>query len=367
MKVLLFAHDPGGANTVFPLYGPLMKKFTHTELWGKGPALAQYQKYNLNGKNLELVIDSNDFQQVTNFIKEINPDIIVTGTSGEDFTEKNLWKAAVELQIPSLAILDHWSNYSVRFSDKKITQVTEHDHLKANLFPTRICVMDEYAKKEMLASGFDSSKIVVTGHPYFQLLLDFKKEKNFAKNHSGTKLITFASEPMSHDWSTYNKSLKIWGYNEYTVLESLIMSLIQLAPEQNTRLQLIVRLHPRDDIAKFDDVIKNVATSPSLEIICDNQTNGWEQIMHSDIVCGMSSMYLIESVLLGKPTIPIQLNLKKKDPFVLSRRQITQTVVDQPTLRQTLDKFLTNKTKMNQFKVITNPIEKVMNVMESLV
>jgi len=52
-KILLFSRDPGGANTIFPLVGPLKKKGYSVLLYGKDIALKIYSDHGLSGLNIK--------------------------------------------------------------------------------------------------------------------------------------------------------------------------------------------------------------------------------------------------------------------------------------------------------------------------
>ena len=372
MKAVLVSCDPGGSNAVFPLKETLIQQKWQVELWGKDQALPQYKKFGQVGKDISKIYQEYSLSEAEEFITHTQASIVVTGTSGHGFIEKDLWLAAKTIGVPSIAVLDQWSNYRIRFSEKSLSKVQKkHDSIRLNRLPTKICVMDKYAKNEMIGHGFKAGDIVVTGHPYFELLSSYKKKQlskprllkqNLSKN---TYKVLFASEPMSNNWCTKEKALNIWGYNEFTVLEALIKSLVSLSKDQNIKIELTIRLHPKEKKGKFDQFIKNRLNS--LFTIKFNQTEeSWDQILSSDLICGMSSMFLIESLILEKPVLSIQLNLRTTDPFVFSRRKITKTITTESELNDSLIKSIKSLTKP-KIKIIQKPVENVIRVMESLV
>ena len=80
--------------------------------------------------------------------------LLLTGTSYNSVDlEKKFIASARERGVPSLAVLDFWSNFALRFS--------RGDGGLENI-PDRIAVMDEWAREEMIAAGFDATRLVVT-------------------------------------------------------------------------------------------------------------------------------------------------------------------------------------------------------------
>ena len=101
-----------------------------------------------------------------------------------------------ERGIPTLSIVDFWSNYTERF----------------DTLPDKIAIIDEQMRQEMLAEGFPDDKLVITGQPAFDCLAE--KRKRFDESdswkhplryaarrsyglHPYEKLVIFMSQPNS--------------------------------------------------------------------------------------------------------------------------------------------------------------------------
>jgi hypothetical protein len=81
----------------------------------------------------------------------------------------------------------------------------------------------------------------------------------------------------------------------------------------------------------------------------------------------MSSMFLIESVILGKPVISVQIGLNNKNPFILNRRGIIKSILDEDSLFMELKStILKNEIPQYNFKIIENPINNVIYQMENI-
>src|SRR5439155_26814133 len=102
--------------------------------------------------------------------------------------ESRFVEAARTLAIPSIAVLDSWVNYAQRFPVR----------------PDCIAVMDEHAKADLIAEGFDARALVVTGQPATDDLCAFSRafdddQRRQWRNRLGAErdglLVLFVSQP----------------------------------------------------------------------------------------------------------------------------------------------------------------------------
>jgi len=361
-KILLFSRDPGGANTLIPLVKKLEKKY-EVRLYGKDMALKRYNYFNLEGLDIENRVKEINLAEIKNFLKNEKPDYIITGTSADDRTEKILWEAAKKLNIKSLAIIDNWMNYGVRFSKYGVSEISKYEKSPEHEYqPDKILVMDSYTKKEMEKIGFAKNKLIVSGQPYFDLLDNYQKKytKNkvakFKKENEISlkdKLVTFASEPLEFVYKEAGKKNTYFGFTEKTIIKDLLGELRKIVSEnKKINLTLVLKLHPKENES---EIMKLVESEKDLnfKIKILKDCNSWDLMMSSDLICGMSSMFLIESVILNRPVISIKIGLRKEDTFILSRRKILKTVLNKKQLKKKLEKALILKENPKyNFKVI---------------
>jgi perosamine synthetase len=93
----------------------------------------------------------------------------------------------------------------------------------------------------------------------------------------------------------------------------------------------------------------------------------WDLINKSDLVIGMSSMFLIEAVMMGKPTISVMIGLEGKNPFILSRRKILNTVLTEKELTHVIKLGVFGK--LNQkinFPIISSSCERIWKMLEKI-
>lgn len=375
-KILLLSHDPGGANTIIPLVEPLKKRGYQVLLYGKNLALKKYSEFGLRGVDISQDLKISSPQNLRKFLLKNPPDFIITGTSAEDMTERYLWQASSKLGIPSFAVLDGWMNYGIRFSKYGIGQVNLFNkHKKTIYLPTKICVMDNLAKKETVKDGLDRKKILVTGQPYFQLLL--KQKTNNDRNCLRKKLkispsdflIVYVSEPISKSYRETENSNHYWGYTEKTIFKYLLQELDKIAKDKkNPKITFLIKLHPREDINSYDTLVKKLKSQPKFKIqIIKKPISNWNLILSANLICGMSSMLLTEALLLGKPILSVQIGLKRENPFILAKKKIVKSITDSDQLSSALKHLIVKRDKSNyNFKIIKNPVENIISAMEKI-
>lgn len=375
---MIFSRDPGGCNAVAPLVNALREKYL-VELYGKDIALRRYEVYNLKGIDILDTIGEITPKSIERFLVNQKPDFIITGTSADDMTEKYIWKSAEKLGIPSFAILDQWMNYGVRFSEFGVANLKEYDEQLRHVYlPHKILVMDEYAKKKMVDIGISNDKILVTGHPYFEYLKSISKQYDKGliqevrskrlKSRNKEFIITFVSEPITTTYRESGKDELYWGYTEKTIFMEFIKALNKFAGKTNSNIKLIIRLHPKEAEDSYNELI-NLADGKHISVLIDNEMPGLELIHASDLICGMSSMFLLESSILDKPIISIQIGLLgfRENPFILHNKGILKSILSSNDLEKELTNILIDKkTITNKLDLIDNPIKNVIMFMEEI-
>lgn len=347
-KALLYSRDPGGTNCIIPVYQKLRGiKDVESLLWGKDFAIQKYREEDLKYRDVSDVGP----EELFGLLKKFQPSVLVTGTSYGDRTEQWLWKWAKELGTYSMAIVDQWVRYRVRFSDPSGRLV----------LPDKILVMDEFAKQEMVAEGFDERLILVTGQPHFEALREKAKKVTEADkkkirrdfNILEGKTILFVSEPFS------TASHVDLGFTEHTILRDLIFAIQQM--KSSGMVNLLVKLHPKQKPESFRRFIRSLQTAKNIRVSLIADFPVLPLISISDIVIGMQSMVLIEANLLKKPVMSLQIGRKGPDQFILSKRGIIEAITTSDALKKELRKFFMRSEKISQrtFPVVAHPVENI--------
>lgn len=275
-RALLVARDPGAANALAPVArtGPV-------SLVSCGDAGTVFAWEGA----AHVTIEDTDQGRVDAIVREIRPEVLLTGTSLRVERDRSWWSAAERLGIPSMALLDHWTQYRERFSVDR-----PFDRL-----PDRIAVMDERARREIVALGCPSERVVVTGHPGFDALLAGGLAGRAAararwRRGDGDRVVAFALEPLAKD------------YGERAAFDERGVARLIWQAAHGLGLSVVVRPHPRQDPQEIEPLLRG-ATVPAL---VESELAPHAVMAGADAVIGMGSMFLLEAALSGLPVLSVQ-------------------------------------------------------------
>lgn len=363
-KILFFSRDPGAANVIIPVF----KKMESNEslslhLYGKEFALDKYKESNCDYVNLLDEVERCDLDHIKNLLLINGFDLVVTGTTTNDDTDRLLWKAANDIGIPSLAILDQWIDYVERF-----TMRTDNSGM---VLPRYISVMDEYASVKMRKLGFPEEIVVVTGQPYFETtanliegISDNKLRKILDKYciNDDEKVVLFAAEPLIE---SYENPLKR-GYNQMTILSDLIPVIKDWAEEHQQRIVFCIKPHPRNDLSTLSTFIEN-GQNTFRSILTEESPQ--EMIKLSDAVIGMSSMMLLEATIASRPILSVQIGLSVREPFLLAQIGKSTPVYKKADLPSAVAKLLGGSDENNglRFTYIEKATFNISSLIEKIV
>tara|TARA_B100000767_G_scaffold126146_1_gene120263 strand:- start:10105 stop:11106 length:1002 start_codon:yes stop_codon:yes gene_type:complete len=261
------------------------------------------------------ILDVEDFNEnkLSELILKFKPTYIFLGTSLNEY-EHNWRKLGVKHNIKVISFIDHWTNYVERFSF--------NDEL---IFGNEVRVVNEIAKKEAIRAGVPEKLIVISGNPYYKKVKEFhpkilKKEFFHSLNiNIKKKVILFISDDIKRSFPSDLKGNCTLGFDEYSVLSELMISLTSIDIDLKY-FQLILKLHPKSDLNKFEEILKNVPQNLNVITIkdCDSLSINY----FSDYVIGMFSNMVIESYLMNKNILRIQIGQKNKDLLKYKKKYV---------------------------------------------
>ncbi|OIO01419.1 MAG: hypothetical protein AUJ49_07740 [Desulfovibrionaceae bacterium CG1_02_65_16] len=314
--IFTVAGDAGGANALLPVIARL--RAAGAALFPAGYATVPDLWRAKDETVLELPAETS-IAQAGEMLRAHGAGLLLTGTSvnGVDL-ERRFVLAARAAGIPTLALLDFWSNYAPRFSSAPG---------RLDCLPDAIAVMDELAMKEMTAEGFPAHILHVTGQPLFDNLAELRagltpnRRKALRASvgvREGERLVAFACQPLNDVYREHG-ARAVLGYDEWDALPAVIDTLEALRAELPLRLLLLP--HPREPKGKYDAAAARswIAFAPSF-------TSSREVALVADLMVGMNSMLLMESVLLGTPALSVQPNLRARDALPMSRNGVIPRV-----------------------------------------
>ena len=306
--------DPGGANALAPVLKVLaadgklnVANYAYTQ------ATDVLARQGIHTAALPGTIDPSWIQA---HLQEKQATFLLTATShnGIDW-EKHFIMSARSLGIPSLAVLDFWSNYAVRFSDA------------AGNFcylPDRVAVMDAHAQSQMIDVGIPPQNIIVTGQPAFDALVECRQQFSLAQRATLREsvgvgehdlLVMFASQPIRELYGEEKKNSSqphtlgpSLGFDQHSVLSSLVHGLEDCSKKYQKPISVLIRPHPREASSAYDDY-----TSDVIQVTLSQEGNSRVYAMAADLVVGMNTVLLVEACYLGCVVLSLQPGLRQAD------------------------------------------------------
>lgn len=306
--IVAIAGDPGGAAALAPVIGQLQHNGAALQLLGyrEAPAL-----WRAEGLVARAIPESANDRWLAEHLKGAALLLAATSANGID-RERQATRLARSMGIPSLVVLDFWSNYRLRF-------LGADDQL---VLPDCIAVMDESAACEMSAAGFPRDRIVVTGQPAFDRLAErkgaFDTSQRLQVRHSlgvgdDEALVLFVSQPFANLYGSLEKAREALGFDEHEVLGLCVEALERLAIIQRNKIVLAIRRHPRETT----HVLPTKRGDSFRALACE--IDKYDALLAADLVLGMNSVMLLEAVLLGQMVVSFQPGLRLPDALPSNR------------------------------------------------
>lgn len=335
-KILFFARDPAGANVIIPVVKEMRRLNKYRiVVYAKDFALERIVNEGIDVIDICSICENITYDFIYSFLLKENPGGVITGTSLNDFTERFFWRASSLLDIYSCAIMDQWVNFGIRFSQYDYNGEEEYklNHRHPYL-PTRIIVIDEYIKECMIRERIPEQMIRACGSPYFDMIkVKYNNVSQKSRNHETPKRILFASEPVSIDYDMY------WGFTEKTIFHALYSGVLKACDELSIMAEIIIRPHPREGSDNWNGIMEQ-CRDDRVSIVINDKTDSFELMKSVDVVCGMSSMFLIESAICNVPIISILIGLLHESPFIFDRIGICKSKMNEMELYSELKKLL---------------------------
>jgi hypothetical protein len=221
-------------------------------------------------------------------------------------SEKYLWYNSKHERLPSIAFLDQWQNYSIRFSGNGQNE-------KLKYLPDFINCINDVGEREMVQEGFDPNVLVKFGHPYLSSLtrddelIEIQLIKKKLGINVGEKVYLFASEAIKEHFGHSR------GYDQYDAIKVFF----EIVAKSDNLIRPLIKLHPKELSHGLVELLRKFKDLNPL--VVSNEFSSLECIKLADQIYGMTSIMLIESFVLGKPTFSIQPHLKGLDLLILSR------------------------------------------------
>jgi hypothetical protein len=365
--IAVLSGDAGGANALAPVIAALQDEGRY-----RVRALAYRQArivWNRRGLSFDELAEAMSTEDAASILRQSKAAFLLTGTSvnGIDL-EKRFIEAARSLDIPSLALMDFWSNYAGRFANETGAAVC---------LPDCIAVMDERAREEMVAAGFDSDCLVITGQPAFDDVLNFRQQFTPARHASvrallkiapDERMVLFASQPLAALSRDNSLCFLDVGYTEQTVLDALVAALERIAQRTGQKIALVIRPHPRERAADLE-----FWQSRTIRILVSTESEGREVALASDLVTGMTTVLLIEACLMGCMVVSLQPGLRSADILPTNSAGFSRAVYDESEIEPIIERLLFDEvarkeaiTRVAEFRLLPNATWRVIRLIDSI-
>lgn len=336
MKVTFFCQDSGPANYI----ASFLENNNNLDykIFASNISSKIFNNYNL----INTVIDAktNDLTEVCN--------LVITGTCLGHGIDKYGIQFAKMNKIPSVSIVEHWTNYRERFEINNVI-----------FLPDYILLNDYIAKKQAISAGIPEEKIIVVGNPVLEkkyhqtknLQINSKKFRVALNISEEDKIVLFISENFKSDY--LKDSTLYLGFDEYDALGAVNSCL-------DYNCHLIIKLHPSDNINKYNEFLeknKKVKTTILSNISQD------ELIPNVDIIVGMGSMYLLEAAIYRNDVISYWKSTNKS--FIGNQLKVTHRIQSKEELKAILINQITVKNK-NFGELFIGSLQRISNFIKNI-
>jgi len=375
-KILATSWHPGGANAIVPV----IKRLSDEKKVDVITVGHQYSEKIFEAAGIP-------YKKITDYgLKDVSsgsmdaliqteaPRLVLTGTSAQDENNKDVIEQTVTLaankqNVLTLAVLDFWGNYSMRFNDIYTGE-------KFKFLPDKIAIMDQYAMKDMLSEGFNKNRLAITGNPHFDNLESKAKaftssEKQGIRERIGltTEIIFFYAA------NAWKKGMKDLGYWDLDNIQLINEAISELSDDQKNKIGVAIKLHPRVPSEDLDAITNYLNTHPSNQIKLVTGIGSQELVLASDLTFTPFSTVGIEAVYMGKPCISLQPGLTGHDFLsILTKNRIIPVGYTKQECKDLVKRAIVNEhyrkkdlvSKASTFRTDGKATERVTNLVYDL-
>ena len=261
-------------------------------------------------------------------LESVGARTVITGTTGTPKADRYFTAAAKQINAKSIAVLDEWYNYRLRFE--------EDDGTMDAYLPDLICCQDEKSKELAMEEGIPEERLRITGSPALARLQEDASalKQNPPPEPSQWKdtqaRILFLSEPLRAAYGdaegergTHGAFL---GFHEEIVRED-----IADIAERIEDVHIIEKLHPSEELKD-----PPVNAPEGMWTVLPGSDTLIPLLWHADQIIGMYSKTLLEAAVLGRHPISYQPNTKDSQKCTAVRLGLIECVESKDQLEKLL-------------------------------
>jgi hypothetical protein len=284
-RILIVTHDAGGAEVLAAVMIAEQARYNFRVATQSGtPAEAIMRRHGID-KQVSLIDDTNN---ISKQLASLVPDVLIAGTGWTGY--ENEWiQAAKAVKIPTVAVLEHWTSYNIRFGAKMSKD------WRKNL-PNLIAVTDNHGWRLAEEAGL---KPLARLRNYYlhDLATRFGRRPTTAGN--GTLLIL--SECHSEFCERTYGQADHFGFTEVQAFDDLLREW-QTLSEQWKLQKVVIRLHPADTEAKYDHL---AVRYPHVPLVIEPPNTGelLTTLHRAQVVIGLNTMALVVARVMKIPVL----------------------------------------------------------------
>jgi len=274
-RIALFAHDAGGAEILLELLKASLNvgEFRIFSLVDS-PCYHLIKTKKLEHFWSEITSDAQDIEAK---LTQFQPSIILYGTGWQNHLEYHFLDYAKTHNLPSMAFLDHWTNYRERFGYPEKNW--------ENNLPSFIVAHDQTSYDKATAFGLPN----VIAIKNYALLSQLKEAQNVLSKIQENNTLLFLSEPTAKVATRAFGDAYGWGFTEKEVFEDILKH--KALFECDT---ILIRLHPSDTPETYQTIDPSATFSHATLL---------EDIAEAKVIIGIDTVALYTAYLLGKKVI----------------------------------------------------------------
>jgi hypothetical protein len=285
-KIVAVAHDIGGAQAIYPVIARLRRRPNlRVNVVAGGFAQKVFARFRPENATTDW-----SESEIDKYLDQNRPDLLLSATSWKSTLEQGFRNRADVRRIPSVVVIDFWSNYRSRWHDATYRFEDSQD---------RVCVMDQQTAAVMSSEGYPPALLHVTGQPHLERRFQrgFQRQPPLeTKREIHVLFLTI--------------SLIALGLKDDPVvpIQIVCQALHQWSITTKKNVLLTIRPHPHEKPEPdFLERVRAIAPSGVTVRMADRTQPILGQLKKSDLVLGYITMGLFEARSLGKQAIAIQL------------------------------------------------------------
>ena len=244
------------------------------------------------------------------------PSLLVTSSPGLIFSEVPLLRTAARRGVRSMAIDPSWDNFT-----NKLMPVRRVN---------RLVVWNELMKQQAIdLHGYGAGEIRLAGVPQW--------DRYFSEGVSESRaafLARIGADPNRRLITLTTTPQELYSHHDHV----LRVMAAALGDGRWPNAQVLVRLHPRDDMAKyaeFERVPHVIVEKPfrptvragdglAVDVTADSQRHLAATLEHSDVIVNVASTIAIEAAIFDTPVVNIAFDGERESEFARSARRYYQ-------------------------------------------